>query len=228
MGDRRILGDGETEVLLRRRRGLRRISLRVSQVDGRVTLSMPAGVPEAEALGFAEERLAWIAKARGRAAAPLPVGDGTVLPVRGRETTIVAEPGARPRLDGARLVVPVGRAGAGALGVLRALARDDLAAASNAAAEVLGRRYTKLTLRDPRSRWGSCSSQGGLMYSWRLILAPPSVLRYVAAHEAAHLVHLDHSPAFWSTVARLMPGWEVERDWLRREGLSLHRYRFED
>ncbi len=228
MGERRILGDGETEVVLRRRRGLRRISLRVSQVDGRVTLSVPASVPEAEALGFANSRLEWIAKARGRAAPPLSVGPGTVLPVRGQPTTVVARDQVRARLDGGALIVPAHRAGRAAQGVLRALARDDLSAVSNAAAEALGRRYTKLTLRDPRSRWGSCSAQGGLMYSWRLILAPPSVLRYVAVHEAAHLEHLDHSPAFWATVERLMPGWRAERDWLRREGLGLHRYRFED
>ena len=66
------------------------------------------------------------------------------------------------------------------------------------------------------------------MYSWRLVLAPPEVLDYVAAHEVAHLTHMDHSSAFWDVVARLRPDWRAQRDWLRREGPGLHRYRFED
>jgi predicted metal-dependent hydrolase len=92
----------------------------------------------------------------------------------------------------------------------------------------LGRRYTRLTLRDTRSRWGSCSATGALSYSWRLILAPPRVLDYVAAHEVAHLAQMNHSPAFWAEVARLMPDYESPRAWLRREGSALHRYRFGD
>jgi predicted metal-dependent hydrolase len=91
----------------------------------------------------------------------------------------------------------------------------------------LGRRFSRLSLRDTRSRWGSCSSRGGLSYSWRLILAPPDVLDYVAAHEVAHLAEMNHSPAFWALVARLCPGYQAPRGWLRREGAGLHRYRFD-
>jgi predicted metal-dependent hydrolase len=113
-------------------------------------------------------------------------------------------------------------------GVLKALARDRLTEASDRHAAALGRRYTRLTLRDTRSRWGSCSSAGALMYSWRLILAPPEVLDYVAAHEVAHLAQMNHSPAFWAEVARLCPSYPTHRTWLRRSGDTLHRYRFSD
>ena len=83
-----------------------------------------------------------------------------------------------------------------------------------------------LTLRDTRSRWGSCSTDGNLMFSWRLILAPRQVLDYVAAHEVAHLVHMDHSSRFWGVVADLCPDYAAPRGWLRREGHGLHRFRF--
>ncbi|MEY3959547.1 MAG: hypothetical protein RIR14_200, partial [Pseudomonadota bacterium] len=82
-------------------------------------------------------------------------------------------------------------------------------------------------LRDTRSRWGSCTAEGALMYSWRLIMAPPPVLRYVAAHEVAHLVEMNHSPQFWAVVDRLYPGWEAQRAWLRSHGSALHGLRFQ-
>ncbi len=111
---------------------------------------------------------------------------------------------------------------------LRTRARERLADASDRHAARLGMPYRRLTLRDTRSRWGSCSAQGGLMYSWRLVMAPGDVLDYVAAHEVAHLAEMNHSPAFWNTVARLKPGYETPRRWLRENGAALHRYRFGD
>jgi predicted metal-dependent hydrolase len=85
---------------------------------------------------------------------------------------------------------------------------------------------TQISLRDTRSRWGSCSAEGRLMYSWRLIMAPPSVLDYVAAHEVAHLVQMNHSEAFWAVVQGLYPGWQRQRDWLRHQGGALHVWDF--
>lgn len=81
-----------------------------------------------------------------------------------------------------------------------------------------------ITLRDTRSRWGSCTARGTLNFSWRLILAPSFVLDYLAAHEVAHLVHLDHSPAFWAVVRRLFSDIETAEAWLKQHGASLHRY----
>ena len=87
-------------------------------------------------------------------------------------------------------------------------------------------RFTALALRDTRSRWGSCTHEGRLMYSWRLAMAPPEVLDYVAAHEVAHLAHMDHSPRFWAAVATLMPGYAPRRAWLRRNGADLMAWSF--
>jgi predicted metal-dependent hydrolase len=91
-------------------------------------------------------------------------------------------------------------------------------AACDRHAAALGRQPRALSLRDTRSRWGSCTHDGRLMFSWRLAMAPPEVLDYVAAHEVAHLAHMDHSPAFWAATARLMPDYARHRAWLRAHG----------
>ena len=107
------------------------------------------------------------------------------------------------------------------------LARERLTAAADRHAAALGRRYGRITLRDTRSRWGSCSAQGALMFSWRLVLAPPQILEYVAAHEVAHLAEMNHSAAFWAHVNRLYGPHAAPRRWLRGHGAELHRYQFD-
>ena len=132
------------------------------------------------------------------------------------------------RIEPGRVLVPgpQDKAGKRLAGHLKALARARLAEASDHYAAKLGRPYSAITLRDTRSRWGSCTAEGRLMYSWRLILAPPEVLDYVVAHEVAHLAQMNHSPAFWAEVERLYGSYAAPRGWLRRQGSDLHRYRF--
>jgi predicted metal-dependent hydrolase len=88
----------------------------------------------------------------------------------------------------------------------------------------LGVPFGRLTLRDTRSRWGSCSSTGALSFSWRLILAPAEVLDYLAAHEVAHLKEMNHSPAFWRVLRDLCPATDSAEAWLKRNGTGLHRF----
>jgi predicted metal-dependent hydrolase len=92
---------------------------------------------------------------------------------------------------------------------------------------MLGRQAAAVSLRDARSRWGSCSAQGRLSFSWRLAMAPPEVLDYVAGHEAAHLVEMNHGPRYWEAVEKIMPDYRRHRAWLKREGRKLHGFRFE-
>ncbi|MBC7179075.1 MAG: M48 family metallopeptidase [Roseovarius sp.] len=228
MGHHMLAGNPPVALSLRHSARARRISLRVSGLDGRVTLTIPRGVSEAEALAFARSRADWLrGHLAGRPDQRL-VGIGCDLPVEGETLRIVPGSGRRIVREAAQLCVPGAAESVAARleGWFKARARDRLAAASDHYAGLLGRRYTRLTLRDTRSRWGSCSATGALSYSWRLILAPPIVLDYVAAHEVAHLAQMNHSPAFWAEVARLMPDYETPRAWLRREGSALHRYRF--
>ena len=138
------------------------------------------------------------------------------------------QPGGKLKLEGGRLLVsgpPEGAPGR-ARAFLKDAARAALVPAAHGYAEQVGRRAARITLRDTRSRWGSCSSEGALSFSWRLAMAPPEVLDYVAAHEAAHLVEMNHGPRFWALVERLRPDWRESRDWLRRHGGDLHRVDF--
>ena len=111
--------------------------------------------------------------------------------------------------------------------LLKARARDALVPAARRYAELLGRQATSIALRDTRSRWGSCSAAGRLSFSWRLAMAPPEVLDYVAAHEAAHLTEMNHAPRYWAVVERIMPDYQRHRAWLKSEGRKLHDFRFD-
>jgi predicted metal-dependent hydrolase len=111
---------------------------------------------------------------------------------------------------------------------LKREARKDLHKASLAYADELGVRVRRVSIRDQSSRWGSCTSAGSLSYSWRLILAPPFVLDYLAAHEVAHLVEMNHSPRFWRVCARICSHVERAKRWLDTYGNDLHRYGVED
>ena len=229
MGTVRLPGKTGIEVILRRSARARRISLRVSGLDGRVTLTLPPDASEREGLRFARAREDWIAEALADRPAAQLARVGVTLPVEGRPRPVVEGPARGVRIDSDRIRIPPGPGGPARLGAaLRTLARDRLATAVDRHAAALGRVPGRLTLRDTRSRWGSCSSRGDLMFSWRLILAPPQVLDYVAAHEVAHLDRMDHSPAFWAVVERLLPDHGAQRAWLRRNGAALHGWRFKD
>ena len=100
----------------------------------------------------------------------------------------------------------------------------DLEAAVQRHAATIDVKPRRLSIRDTTSRWGSCSAAGAMSFSWRLILAPPLVLDYLAAHEVAHLVHLDHSAKFWALTRRLAPETDQAEAWLRAHGAQLHRF----
>lgn len=227
---RRLVLGGEppVDVTLRRSAQARRLSLRVSGLDGRVTLTLPRGVPERAARSFLAEKAGWL---RGHLAARPPreaVRPGLRIPFEGRLRLAVPGTGRAVRLGPEGILVPGSEQGFAARlrGFLIAEARLRLQAAAQRHAGQLSRPFTALVLRDTRARWGSCSAAGRLMFSWRLIMAPPEVLDYVAAHEVAHLAEMNHSPAFWAVVARLCPFHAAPRVWLRREGAALHRYDF--
>ena len=223
-------GSPPVEIVLKRSARARRFSLRVSRLDGRVTLSLPARAREAEAMAFARAQEGWIRETLADMPQRAGVGIGTLVPVEGRLLRLVAGAGRGVRVEGDSLLVPgdPAQAGVRAGAFLKALARERLVASSDRYAALIGRRVARVSLRDTRSRWGSCAQDGALMYSWRLVMAPPSVLDYVAAHEVAHMLEMNHSDRFWAVVERLYPGWQAQRKWLHAEGQALHQYRFGD
>ncbi|WP_299931770.1 SprT family zinc-dependent metalloprotease [uncultured Pelagimonas sp.] len=229
MGQIRLPGNPPIDVVVRRSARARRLSLRMSQLDGRVTLTLPNKVPESQGVAFLREKEAWLRGHLSQRAADVPIGLGASIPVEGDLLRIEPGQGRSVRRSEDALYVPgdPARVPAKLKGWLRTLARDRLAEACDEYAHRLGRPYARLTLRDTRSRWGSCTHDGGLMFSWRLILADREILDYVAAHEVAHLAEMNHSPAFWAQVERIYGDWKPARNWLRDNGSALHRYKFE-
>lgn len=228
MGQHILDGTPPVPLILRKSARARRISLRVSQLDGRVTLTLPRGVSEAEGIAFAREKADWLRGHLDKRGVDQAIALGESLPIEGIERQIMEGQGRRVALHEDALSVPgkPEQVGTRVQAFLKQMARDRLAGASDRYADTLGLPYTRLTLRDTRSRWGSCTSDGALMYSWRLILCPPEVLNYVAAHEVSHLAEMNHSSAFWSIVTQIHGPYTEPRAWLRKNGSALHSYKF--
>ena len=219
-------GSPPVEVHLKRSARARRFSLRVSRLDGKVTLSMPLRAREGEAMAFLRGHEGWLRETLEAMpeSARRSVGLGTLIPVEGRELLLAPGTGRGIRPDGDRLLIPGDPASAGprVAAWLKVLARDRLARASTHYAGLVGRTFSTLALRDTRSRWGSCSPDGRLMYSWRLIMAPSTVLDYVAAHEVAHLLEMNHGPRFWRLVLRHCPQTRSAQNWLKANSARVH------
>lgn len=228
------LPDGSSVGLeLRQRRGMRRLVLRFDSRRRIVVASGPPATSQKALRNLADANHAWIAKQMARSGAlQQPVVDGTSILLHGRPVTLRRLAGrGRFRLvdqttDGAGCELQVHASEAGMAGAVRRAMQAMAQAAAIGHLEELGRisglRPSGLSMRDTRSRWGSCTSDGRIMLSWRLIGADPALFRYVAAHELAHLRHMDHSPAFWSVVASMVPDWKEQRKALRAQGAVLH------
>ena len=223
-------------VRVRRHRQARRYTLRIHSATREVVLTMPPRGSLAQAREFAQKHGAWIAARLQRLPQAAPFADGTVLPLRGANHRIVH----RRRQRGTvwietgvadeRLLCVAGEAPHVPRRVrdfLKREAKRDLEAASRRAAAALSVSIKRVSVRDQSSRWGSCSTTGVLSYSWRLILAPPFVLDYLAAHEVAHLVEMSHSRVFWRLVERICPHMRSAKSWLDAHGAELHRYGIE-
>ena len=229
-----IAFDGAVYLVRVRRHGqARRYTLRIHAATRDVVLTMPPRGSLKDARAFAEKHGGWIAARLGRLPRPTPFAHGALVPLRGVEHRIEHRRGQR-----GTVWLETGEADAPLLCVageelhlprrirdfLKREAKRDLEAASHAAAGRLGVAVKRVSIRDQSSRWGSCSTTGVLSYSWRLILAPPFVLDYLAAHEVAHLVEMNHSRRFWRQVERICPHMARAKTWLEAHGSDLHRY----
>lgn len=229
-----IMFDGTVHaVRVRRHRQARRYTLRVQAATREIILTIPTRGSLKEARDFAQKHGGWIAARLGRLPAAMPFADGVMVPLRGEPHRIAHRRGARGTVwteidgNGERLLCVAGYAPHIARRVgdfLRREARRDLEAASLRYAGDLGLAVRRVTVRDQSSRWGSCSTTGMLSFSWRLVLAPSYVLHYLAAHEVAHLIEMNHSAKFWRVVRRICPDHEHAKAWLDVHGTDLHRY----
>lgn len=208
----------------------RRLSVRIDARAGEAVAVAPSERKLAEVVAFARSRAGWIVERLAARPEGSPLAPGAVVPVQGRPTRLVATGGAgAARLtetpDGP-VILSGGEGEAFSRRVenlFRRLAREALTARTDHHLRTLGQRPVRLSIVDTHSRWGSCSPHNrSIRYSWRVVLAPPQVLDYLAAHEVAHLVHADHSPAYWAVVQRLVGDHRPFRQWLRDHGAALH------
>lgn len=218
-------------------------SIRVTvTAAGEVRLTIPRRVSKAEARAFLASRSDWVlatlAKAReksgGRLVNALRWDGSDLLPYKGAPTPLhftparLARPTTRFTPEAITLFAAADTTTAQRSRLLKAAfikeAREECEDMLLREAARLGLRVGALRMADTRSQWGSCTRAGDISLSWRLLMAPPEVLRYVAVHELCHIVHPDHSPAFWALVARQLPGFEAQQGWLKTQGSGLHQW----
>ncbi|MBM6593851.1 M48 family metallopeptidase [Microvirga pudoricolor] len=220
-------------VALKRRPTAKRITLRVSNATGEVVLTIPERTDVGMAQRFADSHGNWIATRLAKVPARVLFQPGALVPLRGvphrivHWSTIRGTTQATIDEDGTPIIAVTGELPHVARRIeefLAAEARKDFTVAVKRHTAALGVSAKRITVRDTKSRWGSCSAKGALNFSWRLIMAPPFVLDYLAAHEVAHLRELNHSPRFWRHVHGICPRTDEAEEWLKIYGSALHRF----
>jgi predicted metal-dependent hydrolase len=219
---------GPIEIAVRHSPRARRVSLKFDPADDGFELVVPPRASLKQALGFAQQHSGWLAARLKDLPPRVPFAPGSVIPILGQSYWIRHFGERGPPVfvkDGELLVSGAAEHLARRIrDFLHARARAEIVPRAHAFATRLGRKVRRVSLRDPKTRWGSCAASGDLAFSWRLVLAPEHVLSYVIAHEVAHLAEMNHSRRFWATVDRLMPDAERSKAWLKRHGKSLLRY----
>lgn len=219
--------DRTLPVILRVSARSQKLSLRFDGLSDSVVVTRPVHSPAGEALSFARSQIPWLRKRLAALPPRVPFALGTTLPILGVDHPVIAATGRQGTRIADGAVHVSGQPDHHARRIRDALirsARAEITPRADAFAATLDRRIRRITLRDTRGRWGSCAARGDLSFSWRLILAPEPVLTYVVAHEAAHLVELNHSHRFWAVVRDLIGDAREARAWLKANGTALHRY----
>ena len=211
----------------RRNAAARRMVLRLDSKTGGLVMTLPKRAGLVEAMRFVEQSRIWISNTLAKQPKPSAFGDGVSMLYRGRQHILRLSGGPRGvvQVVGEELHVPgkIEHTPRRLKDFLAAEAKRELTLASRRYAEAMNTSFTRISIRDQKSRWGSCSSAGVLSYSWRLILTPDYVLDYVAAHEVAHLREMNHGPKFWRLVLTHCPNAKAAKQWLKTHGKDVHR-----
>jgi predicted metal-dependent hydrolase len=223
------VGGRTLPVAVVRNRRARRLILRIDDVTGLPVVTLPIRTSLAQGERFLHAQLNWIEARLARRTSSAPFRSGEVFPLRATPCRIEHRPGRgvvslAPEGEGFLVTVPGAEEflARRLLDWLKREARHDIEEAVARYTAALGKMPKSIRVGDAKSRWGSCSERGVLTFSWRLVLAPPHALDYLAAHEVAHLVEMNHSPKFWALVEQLYPEHRKSRAWLRAHGPKLH------
>ena len=221
------LPGGPARVEWRRSRRARRVSLRIDPRGGAVVVTLPLRAGRGAGMALLMDHAGWVAERLAALPGAIPFADGALVPLHGIDHRLCHVPERRGGVwvEGGEIMV----AGEAAFlprrvaDFFRAEARLRLSALVAAKAQAAQVQPRRVTVKDTRSRWGSCAANRNLAFSWRLVMAPGFVQDYVAAHEVAHLRHMNHGPRFWALVAELTPHTAAAVDWLRTQGPRLLR-----
>jgi predicted metal-dependent hydrolase len=222
------VGEEVLPLRITRNHRAKRICLRYIPTDHAISLTLPRHTRVADGLNFLNLKSQWLIDTLHDMPCKKQIKPGVVLPMFGERVRIRHEPAQRGswKLNEGVLMVSGDRDlfQRRVVEALKKIAKRQIAELAIKKAKIVGRDIARISVRDTRSRWGSCSSTGNLSFSWRLIFAPYEVFEYVVAHEVAHLRHMNHSPRFWALVELLCPGHEVAKAWLRLHGRDLYRF----
>ncbi|WP_316861177.1 SprT family zinc-dependent metalloprotease [uncultured Cohaesibacter sp.] len=223
---------GSIIVRLRQNARAKRLILRLDSKSGEPVATCPPGLGEAKICQFLQRNVAWLVEKQQARKPNTPFEHGAIIPVRDVPHTLEHLDEARGtvrllELADERILMVSGNESHMARRVtdwLKKQAKSDLDDAVARHAAALGVKPSAIRIKDTTSRWGSCSANRTLSFSWRIIMAPPFVLDYLAAHEVAHLREMNHSDRFWAHVASLCPNYKPAQKWLKDNGRLLHSY----
>ncbi len=221
----------ENLVTVKRSKRAKRVALRLDPVERVINLVVPNRMSLKKAYHFAAEHEQWVVDTLSKLAPAIPFTHGTIIPVFGDKVIIDIEHDATRKRTTLKqyddtLIIktyqddPTNRIKAH----LRKISQTGLADLASEKAGVIGKDILSVNVRDTKSRWGSCSTDAKISFSWRLIFAPYDAMDYVVAHEVAHLIHMDHSKDFWKLCRSLSSNYVEGKYWMQNHGNELMRY----
>lgn len=217
-------------VKLRRNAQAKKMVLRVDALTGEIKLTAPPHVSSQALQKFLDENNGWVMTERAKVDARPSIQHGSMVPLMGvpHRVCCLDKPPRKVRVVDGEIHVggPSDQAPARLLRWFKARAKEQLTEDAKHYADMLQVQFKRISIGDMKSRWGSCSSSGTLRFNWRLVMAKPFVRQYVAAHEVAHILEMNHSNRFWQHVADCMPTYKIERKWLKTYGQDLMQIRF--
>lgn len=222
------VGEEVLPLVIKRHRSAKRICLRYNPTSHAISLTLPRHTRVNDGLNFLTQKSEWLITTLLEMPSKKRIKPGVVIPLLGERVRVMRDDKQRGayKLYSDALVISGDSADfqQRMKDALRKIAKQEITARAEKMARKLGKRINRVTVRDTRSRWGSCSSTGNLSFSWRLVFAPSEVLEYVIAHEVAHLRFMNHSQKFWDMVEYLCPDYEVAKEWLKLHGKELYRF----
>ena len=217
-------------IVISRKNNIRRLSLKVCRITGKISINAPKFLSESEIYRFFYLNRNWIQKQINQCLVPKIVKEGLLVPVEGNLYEIVVKKSCSKVkfLENNQICIPknISNIGKELQTFLLEYCKSVMIPIILKKSNLIQKKIKKISFKDTKSRWGSCSSTGSIMLNWRLIMVPPSVYKYVIIHELAHLVHMNHGPLFWKLVQELSPNYSNDKEWLKKNGGEIRRYIF--